>query len=488
MNAARRLLCLGLLSLLISVPASGAEPLRIGVAETDITPPLRFPMAGYYHERLATGTLDPLKARAIVFRGEPQQAAWVACDIIGIAADLSAEVRRQASAKTGIPVTNIVLTATHTHTAPDYTKDLYDYLGAAAQPGAAEQHPYAVKLIGGIVQAIVQAHEQAQSAVLEVGSAQQTTPVSFNRRFVMQDGSVRTWMRLDSPGVVRAAGPIDPEIGMVLVRTAEGNKPLSLLSNFALHLDTVGGTQWSADYPHDIEQAVRKSLGESVVSIFGNGCCGDINHCDPVSKERNKTDFIGGSLGATIVSGLPRLRRIEQPALRVLSTTVRVPLQEVTAEQLAKACELVPRAKAGQQVDFFELVIAYKALILDQLRHRPPQVKTPGLLTWGLSHGWAGSGDSLPVEVQVICLGRAVAVVCLPGEVFVDLGLAIKRASPFETTLVVELANCVETIYVPTRAAYAGGSYEVTNSALQPGAGEMLVEAALRLLREAARE
>ncbi len=74
----------------------------------------------------------------------------------------------------------------------------------------------------------------------------------------------------------------------------------------------------------------------------------------------------------------------------------------------------------------------------------------------------------------------------LPGEVFVDLGLAIKRHSPFRTTLVVELSNCVETIYIPTRAAYAGGSYEVTNSNLQPGSGEMLVEAALKLLRESA--
>jgi neutral ceramidase len=70
--------------------------------------------------------------------------------------------------------------------------------------------------------------------------------------------------------------------------------------------------------------------------------------------------------------------------------------------------------------------------------------------------------------------------------VFVDLGLAIKRASPFRTTLVVELCNCVETIYVPTRVAHAGGSYEVTNSTVQPGAGELLAETAVQLLRDAA--
>ena len=78
------------------------------------------------------------------------------------------------------------------------------------------------------------------------------------------------------------------------------------------------------------------------------------------------------------------------------------------------------------------------------------------------------------------------AIVCLPGEVFVDLGLAIKRSSPFRTTVIIELSNCVETAYIPTRVACAAGGYEVTNSLVQPGSGEMLAEAAVRLLRNAA--
>jgi neutral ceramidase len=110
------------------------------------------------------------------------------------------------------------------------------------------------------------------------------------------------------------------------------------------------------------------------------------------------------------------------------------------------------------------------------------------LINWGLTRTWAGVGDHLPVEVQAIGLSDEVGIVCLPGEIFVELGLAIKQASPFKTTLVIELSNAVETMYVPTRAAYAGGSYEVANSAVEAGSGEMLVEAALRLLRAMARE
>jgi hypothetical protein len=486
MMTVSRSLGIGLLVMgLTNIAAAQPSGLRIGVAETDITPPEGFLMAGYYHERKATGTRDPLKAKAIVFNGDGQRAALVACDLTGIAADLSAEVRRLAAAQTDIPAAHIVLAATHSHTAPDYTRDLYEYLGE--QP-ANSQHRYAAKLIGGIVDAIVRASANAQPATVFAGTAQQETPISFNRRFVMRDGSVRTWMRLDNPEVVRAAGPIDPEVGLMLVRATDGDQPLGVFTNFALHLDTVGGTLWSGDYPFYVEQTVRQTLGPNVISLFGNGCCGDINHADPVAPAVNKTEFIGQSLGQTVEQGLAKLVRVEQPVLRVRAAQVAVTLQEITADDVTRALPLVADAKAGKQVEFYALVTAYKTLVLDQLRNRPPLAPAGDTISWGLSRTWAGVGNQLPVDVQVIALGHDVAIVCLSGEVFVDLGLAIKRASPFRTTLVVELCNCVETVYIPPRVAYAGGSYEVTNSLLQPGSGELLAETAVRLLREAAGE
>ena len=484
-----RILCpfllLGLFCQAGLLPAA-EEELRVGVAEVDITPPVGFLMAGYYHERKATGTRDALKAKAIVFRGPKEQAALVVCDLTGIAADLSFEARRLASAKTGIPVKHIVVSATHSHTAPDYSRDLYQHLAAKGKPS--DKPRYAAKLVDGIVEAIVKAHEGAKPATLEAGSARQKTAVSFNRRFVMRDGSVKTWMRLDNPDVVRAAGPIDPEIGMVLARAVDGKEPIGLLSNFALHLDTVGGTMWSADYAFYIDKSVRKTLGKNGVSVFGLGCCGDINHVDPVAKERNKTDFIGESIGKTVADELGKLRPLKRQTLRVRHATVMVPLQKVSPEQAMRARPLLLDAKAGKKVEFFDLVGAYKAVVLDQLQNKRPAGKPTDAINWGLSHAWAGVGTHLPVEVQAIGLGDKVGIVFLPGEVFVELGLAIKQASPFETTLVIELSNCVETMYVPTRAAYAGGSYEVANSALEPGSGETLAEAAIRLLRDIARE
>ncbi len=469
--------------------AHAEDALRVGMAETEITPPLGYPMAGYYHERLATGVRDPLKAKAIVFLGPEAQAALVVCDLTGIAVDLSTEVRRRASEKTGIPAAHIVVAATHSHTAPDYTKNLYDHLAKKPQDALQAETPrqaYAGRLIERVVEAIVKAHAAAQPVTIHAGSAQQETQVSFNRRFLMRDGSVQTWRNFRDPAVVRSAGPIDPEIGLLAFRSVEGDRPLGVISNFALHLDTVGGLEWSADYPFYIEQAVRRALGPNVISLFGLGCCGDINHADPSSTDRNKTDFIGNALAETISKHLTQLEPVKQPVLQTRSAVVPLPVQPVSQEEVNRAVQMLKAVQEGVQVNFFDHVAAYQYVLRDHYRNRPSYVAAPEHVQWGLSHTWQGVGETLPTEVHVITLGQEVALVCLPGEVFVELGLAIKRASPFRTTLIVELSQCVETVYIPTRAAYAGGGYEVANSTLQPGAGEMLVEAAARLLREAA--
>ncbi len=460
--------------------------LRVGVAEQDITPPAGFPMAGYYYERLAEGTISPLKAKAVVFREGDTAAALVVCDLIGVATDFSIEVRKLASAHTGIPASNIVIAATHSHTAPDYMKELCLYLSKEKQDPLRKE--YIEKLIQGPVDAIVDANANAIPASLASGVATQTTPVSFNRRSVMRDGSVQTWQSESNPNRLRAAGPIDPQIGVLAIRDANDGTMRGILSNFALHCDTVGGMKWSADYPFFIERTLREAVAPDLISIFGNGCCGDINHSNPASSERNKSDFIGHSIGDSIREQLAGLQPIEQSHLSVQSEGVQLPLDEATPEQVSRSIQTLELIQNGGKVDFFDHVMAYKKLILDQFRHRQPASKTTDFLTWGRSQSLAGVGESLPVDVTVITIGDALAIVALPGEVFVDLGLAIKQASPFRTTMVVELANVVETIYIPHRAAYAGGSYEVTNSTVLPGSGEQLVESAVRLLRQAATE
>ena len=464
---------------------SASQALQIGVAETNITPPNGFPIAGYYHERLAEGTIDPLKAKAMVFQQGDVRAALVVCDLTAISRDLCLAVRDQASQATGIPREAIAVSATHSHTAPDYGKILFSVLGQPASAGNDPKVAYAERMVGDIAQAIISAQKQVQPVEILAGTAEQQVPIAFNRRFVMKDGSVQTWKNLKDPNVVKAAGPIDPQVNVLAVQSTAPAKTIGVLSNFALHLDTVGGMRWSADYPFFVEQSLRKHLKQSdLVSIFGTGCCGDINHSDPSRSERNKTDFIGNSLGETAQRAVESAEKLKSNRLQVKSTVVRLPLQEVSAQQLQRSIELLDLIGSGGKVEFLDQVAAYKTVMLANYRGVCEPAVAKKYLSWGLSKSCAAIGNELPVDVQAITIGDEVAIVFLPGEVFVDLGLAIKRGSRFRHTFVIELSNAVETAYIPTRAATAGGSYEVTNSTVQPGAGEMLVSAALSLLKD----
>ncbi|MBN1506395.1 MAG: neutral/alkaline non-lysosomal ceramidase N-terminal domain-containing protein [Sedimentisphaerales bacterium] len=442
--------------------AAGAGPLQAGVAVTDITPPIGYRMSGYFNERLSTGVLNPLRAKALVLRQGSTRAAMVFCDIIGLSPDVSKKAREAAQRETGIPAQNILLSATHTHTGPLYHDALRDYLHerAVSKHGRdpCEEKDYPAQLVAGIVEAIKEADAKVQPVRLEAGVAQQQG-LSFNRRFHMKDGTVRFNPGSLNPDIVRAAGPIDPDVGIVWLRSADGDKTLAGVVNFPLHLDTTGGTQYAADYPYYVEQALRQTLGNDFVLLFGTGTCGDINHIDVTTRERLKSDHIGRTLAGTVTASLPALKAVASPSLAIRREIVEAPLQTFTPQEIEQAKR--DMAKVGtSELPFLDQVRAYKILDVQ-----------------------SRTGTTLPLEVQVFRLSDEAAVVGLPGEVFVDLGLAIKQASPFSMTLVVELCQD-DCGYIPTRKAFAEGSYETVNSRIAPGGGEMLVEAAVRLLKE----
>jgi neutral ceramidase len=448
--------------------ATGAGPmdaaeLRAATAVVDITPPLGYRMSGYFHERLSTGVSDPLKAKALVLRQGDVRAALVFCDIIGISPSVSARARERAAKRTGIPAANIVVAATHSHTGPLYfgalRKHFHDRAVAADGSDPTEKVDYPAKLTGAIVEAIAKADAAVAPVSLSAGSTRQEG-LSFNRRFHMKEGPVRFNPGVLNPDIVRVAGPIDPEVGVVVLG-ADLAKPQAAIVNFALHLDTVGGAKVAADYPYYVERTLRETLGERLVLLFGTGTCGDINHIDVTNRERLKTDHIGTTLGKTVAAKVGRLKRVGTAALAVRREVVDAPLQQPSDERRAWARQAV--GKIGtRELPFLEQVEAYKILALE---HR--------------------GGRTIPLEVQVFRLSRDVAVVGLPGEVFVEIGLAIKRASPFATTLVVELCNDAPG-YLPTKKAFAEGSYETVNSRIAPGGAEMLVEAAARMLKDLA--
>lgn len=466
-------------ALCLSAPIVAAEPLQVGVATADITPPLGYPMSGYFYERGATGTLDPLQAKAIVFTQGDEAAALIVGDIIGIDRALAEAVRKKIEDATKIPAGHIIVAATHSHTGPNYRTDLARYMAQkTGQNEASGASDYIPHLIDRMAEAVVNAHADTKPVTLRVGSGNEEN-VSFNRRFLLKDGTVRTWAKLSNPDVVKAAGPIDPEIGLVAFAASEDAKPTAAIVNFALHCDTVGGTQYSADYPGHIQRVLQKTLGPEFTSVFATGPCGDINHADPTGKPRRSAAEIGEKIATSAQAGLADLKTAT-PSLAVARQVIEIPLQSFTDEEIAWAEDLIARDRKGERFTTVEQAKAYKIRRVQRLRGGQADL---GRESDDIAPSAEGARDTLPAEVQAVRLGDNVALVALPGEIFVELGLAIKEKSPFEHTFVIELAND-SPAYVPTKIAYEQGGYEANNSLYAPGGGEMLVETALSLLGE----
>ncbi len=450
-----------LLVLIASVALAGAGELRVGAAAVRITPPNAIPMAGYYATRLAEGTLDDLSAKAIVFEHDGARAALVALDLVSVARPTVEEARRIIARTTGVPAASVMISATHSHTGPLLQSDSTRHAAYGGDTGLARTYTQA--LPAKIAEAVRLAEAALAPAKLSAATGREDS-LPFNRRFVMKDGSVAWNAGKLNPNIVRPAGPIDPAVPVVYAETPAG-QPLATYVNFAMHLDTVGGLKFSADYPFTLARLLAQVKSPAMLTLFTIGCAGDINHVDVSTKAPQKgpgeAARIGTVLAGEVLKTYTRLAPVTTAAPRVRSAMVKLPLAPVAEGDVDKARALIARIGSKTDPKFLEKVWAFKVLDV-----------------------FGRAGKPLEVEVQVIALGRDLAWVSLPGEVFVELGLAIKAGSPFQHTILAELANG-SIGYIPTQRAYAEGNYEPESARCATGSGELIVETALRLLREA---
>jgi len=538
LRPARLFMSAVLVALLIGVGSAGATDrnLLAGLATVDITPPVGWRMFGSYREQFSGGVHDPLYAKAIVLEQGNERAALVICDLCYISRRFSERVRKRASDLTGIPASKIVVCATHTHSGPDYDGLLREFRHErdVRDRGSDVHEPidYFLQLSERSAQAVVEASKRARSVTLQVVYSQQHD-VAFNRRFTMHDGSVRSFPHSNSAfakfrwlakskvswflaamlpvsflalrwftrrwrrsaivavagvaliGVVAllafwqgarfataiplgmsigsAAGPVDPDLPFLLLRDAEDGHALGSLTVFAMHPTTFGQQQFSGDYPAALQNHLRRQFGEQFISVFGLGTAGDIGPQDFAKGLTSPdTSRVGGILAETILKNLQKALPIDHPDLSVRSTIVAVPLQDLTDEQIVRAKEIINHMDLGAP-GLLVVADAWKVLNTERFRRR--------------------FGASLPMEVNVIRLSNDTAIVVLPHEVFVELGLAIKKQSPFKHTMVLTMAHDTD-FYIPTKKAFAEGSYEIVASVIKPGGGEMLVDAAVKLLNE----
>src|ERR1019366_3303718 len=302
--------------LLIASFGASAQTLLVGTAEVVISPPAGIPMAGYYSIRLSKWVHDDLHAKAIVISSGDQQAALVACDLIGIPPAVVEEARDLIQSGTGIPGANVMISATHSHTGPLIP-------GGGAREGAYGSdmeiaRQYRKELPRKIAESVRLAHSRLAPARAAFGKGREDS-ISFNRRFFMKDASVGWNPGKLNPSIVRPAGPIDPDVPVVFFESETG-EPLATYVNFAMHLDTVGGLEVSSDYPYTVANLLGKVKAPGMLTLFTIGAAGNINHIDVKSaapqKGHEEAQRIGTILSGEVVKTYARLEPVRSHKLQ----------------------------------------------------------------------------------------------------------------------------------------------------------------------------
>jgi neutral ceramidase len=451
-------------SCLVCASFARAEDLLVAASALKITPPLGSAMAGYFHNRGAEAVHDDLYAKALVMQKDGVRAVIVVCDLISIPPEVTAQVRATATKQFGMPGGNIMISATHAHTGPVMSNEADAYnLPPGMRKIASE---YSQSLPGRIVDCIRMANRNMQSAKISAAAGIEHT-LAFNRRFFMKDGTVGWNPGEKNSNILRPAGPIDPGVPVVYFESS-GGKPVATYVNFAMHLDTVGGLELSADYPYTLSKLLTEVKGPEMVTIFSIGTAGNINHLDVGDPNPQSGHYeaarIGTVLAAEVLETYRHLQPVAADRIQCRNEVIRLPLPSVTPAEVQWAKEISAKFGKPDAAPFMDQVRA------DKIR----AVSVRG-------------GKPIEAEVQVIALGDQLAWVGLPGEVFIELGLAIKRASPYPFTIIAELANN-DIGYVPNREAYSQGAYEPVSARVAQGSGEMLVDAAVRVLTDLYRE
>ena len=389
------ILLLGIASL------ASAQSLRVGAAEVVISPPAGTPMAGYYSTRLSTGVHDDLHAKAIVIASGEQRVALVACDLVGIPPAVVEEARTAIEKATGIPGGNVMISATHSHTGP------------LIPDGGARAGAYGGDLpdCEALPRGTARAKSRRASASPTPGSRPRSVSfgkgredgVSFNRRFFMKDGTVGWNPGKLNPNIVRPAGPIDPDVPVVLFESAAG-EPLASYVNFAMHQDTVGGLEASADYAYTLSTILAK--------VKGHGHGHPVHHRRGGQHQSHRREErgdpqqghaeaarIGTILAGEVLKTYARLEPVAPAELQVTRRTVSLDPARLEPGDEERARAFAKQLDSGATVKFLDTVFAFKALDT-AARH----------------------GKPLDAEVQVIALGDQIAWVGLPGEIFTELG------------------------------------------------------------------
>jgi len=400
--------------------------LRAGASKTDITPEGSVALAGFKaRQGLSQGVHDRLYVSTLLLDNGEKKLAIISGDIIGLDSDFVAEARDLIAGKINIPAGNVMITATHTHSGP---------LTVDASYGD-KNKSYLSLLKSRMLKTIVMAEKNMRAACIGIGTGR-VKGVGVNRRDLQN-------------------GITDTCLGVIMVKDRMDNI-FAVLANYCCHPTVLGPDNLliSADYPGYLREGLEKRWGKDVVILFANGVCGDVNpgHSAEVSalggyisgrtfeRAQELGKILADSAASMKISHLSDEVRLATASKRIKAHLRNFPSPE-EAEKALKAKQNALAGKEGKKLDAARVDLLYAELLLAKARER----KT-------VKEDW------LEMEIQSLKIGDTV-LLGLPVELFVEVGLSIKRKSPFKNTFMVGYANGYMG-YVPSEKAWGEGGYE----------------------------
>ena len=433
------------------------DELQAGAASVDITPTKSMFLHGYPHvERYSTGVHDPLLSSSLYLTDGRRQVIFIANDIVYVSKAMADRVRRRIAEATGVPASNIMVAATHTHSGP-ITVDCISHEDDPVVPKTDPE--YLGFFADCMVDSAVKAHAAARPARLGLDLAH-AVGVGTNRR--------------------DPAGPADPQVPVLLVRSADGDENIAAMVVYSMHPTVLheDSTLISGDFPAMARQHLQAGvLGRDCPVLYFSGPCGNQS---PRHVTKGNTleeaDRLGGLLGKAIEKAVGRIRFSSDVAIGACQEFVDLPRRtfppvkqaEVNLKRAIDRLEGLRSSGAPSQevrtaeCDWFG---AEETLTLARAAEDGRLAKS--------------YEACLPAEVQIITIGSW-AFVGWSGEVFVEYPLKVKAAQA--DAFIISLANGELGGYVVTPEAAAEGGYEASNALMAPESGDVLADKTLQML------
>jgi hypothetical protein len=444
--------------------------LQGGASVVDTTPQFPVSMVGSFTDRKATSAHDPLHVRSLVLDDGVERVAIAVVDICILPRELCDAAKRRASQATGIREDHMLVAATHTHSAPPTTV-LNDI---PVDPA------YTNLLIGKICEGIELAAKRRAPVKVGWGVGQLPDEV-FCRRWFMKEGTIQPnpfgrfdQVRMNPPAgsddLLRPAGPTDPDVSVVSLRSAAG-QPVALLANYSLHyVGDVPQGMLSADYFGEFCRQVESRLGtasgkETPVAILSNGTSGDVNNVDFLKPRKRGEPFtriprVAGKVADVALKVHGEIEHRDGLGLAMREREIELAVRKPTPAELeqARAVLATPDDKGLPRLARY---YADQAVRLSQYP------------------------DTVKLKIQALRVGE-LGIVGIPCEVFAEIGLEIKRRSVLRPTFVIDLANGYNG-YLPSPEQHAVGGYETwaaTSSYLDTNASRKIAATAIELLEQ----